>query len=225
VDIVAEREEDGARVAVECDGERYHLDEHGALKVEDLERQAIVERAGWRVVRVPYRKWITDPGGEVQRVLAAVDVEARDELNGNGDSLNELDEPWSGMGTPPPTQRTVTPAVNHATPPLGSQQRVTREEAALIDALRDGGAHEEDIFLRVRDLLGRKVLTQKLYGTLRDAAADLTRRRLIASEYGEYFLLPEGRMAQLQVYGTSAASIRRWSSRARRYSPYRQRWR
>ena len=220
VDLVAEREEDGARVAVECDGERYHLDEHGSLKVEDLERQAILERAGWRVVRIPYRKWIADPGAEVQRVLAAVDLEEKDELNGDGNGQDELDDASTS-----PKQLVITSAASGGRPATGSRERVTREEAALIEVLRDGGSNEEDVFLKVRDLLGRKALTQKLRGTVRDAAADLTRRKLIASEDGEYFLLPEGRTAQLQVFGTSAATIRRWSSGSRRYPAYRRRWR
>ena len=36
IDMVVER--DGYRLAVECDGELHHLDEHGRLKAEDLER-------------------------------------------------------------------------------------------------------------------------------------------------------------------------------------------
>src|SRR5438128_1104806 len=51
IDVVVER--DGMRVAVECDGEIWHLDEHGQLLREDLDRQEILERAGWNVVRIP----------------------------------------------------------------------------------------------------------------------------------------------------------------------------
>ena len=50
IDLVCEL--DGERVALECDGELYHHDEHGNLRSEDLERQAILERAGWRVLRI-----------------------------------------------------------------------------------------------------------------------------------------------------------------------------
>ena len=39
----------GRRLAVECDGERYH----GPEKLqEDAERQAILERLGWKFVRI-----------------------------------------------------------------------------------------------------------------------------------------------------------------------------
>jgi very-short-patch-repair endonuclease len=71
IDLVCDRE--GARVAVECDGERYHLDEHGQPKLEDLEREAILRRAGWRIVRIPYRKWLRDSAEEVRTVLAPGD--------------------------------------------------------------------------------------------------------------------------------------------------------
>jgi very-short-patch-repair endonuclease/Holliday junction resolvase len=134
IDLVVERAEDEARVAVECDGERYHIDEHGMLKVEDLERQAILERAGWRVVRIPYRKWIQDAGAEVQRVLAAVDLEANEMLNGNGTGNGHGEE--DGVDEPaarPPISPSMPAAPSRS---AGSQQRVTREEAALVKALQ-----------------------------------------------------------------------------------------
>ena len=51
IDVVAEVEE--TRIALECDGELWHLDEHGKLRLEDIQRQEILERAGWRVMRIP----------------------------------------------------------------------------------------------------------------------------------------------------------------------------
>jgi len=38
---------------VECDGEIYHRDEHGNLRVEDVERQAVLERAGGLFFELP----------------------------------------------------------------------------------------------------------------------------------------------------------------------------
>src|SRR5213075_1356523 len=58
IDLVAELEDN--RIAIECDGEVWHLDEHGALKAEDVFRQEILERAGWNVIRIPYRGWKRD---------------------------------------------------------------------------------------------------------------------------------------------------------------------
>jgi hypothetical protein len=90
--------------------------------------------------------------------------------------------------TPPPTA-VIVPAQPFS---RGPQQRVTREEAALVNALREGGSTEEDVFVRARDLLGSQRLTQKLRLTLKGAAAELSRRKLITSEDGEYFLQPDG---------------------------------
>jgi very-short-patch-repair endonuclease/KaiC/GvpD/RAD55 family RecA-like ATPase len=226
IDLVAEREVDGARVAVECDGERYHVDEHGLLKVEDLERQAILERAGWRVVRVPYRKWIEDQAGQIQRILAAVELEAKEMLNGDAEADDEIEVEDAN---PAASARAdviarASGANGSAAPRAAAQQRVTREEAALVNAIREGGTTEEDVFVRARDLLGSQRLTQKLRATLQRAAADLTRRHLIAAEDGEYFLLPDARSAPMVISGTSVP--RRTTSRGyRRYPAYRRRGR
>ena len=67
IDIVAEA--DSRRVAIECDGEIWHLDEHGKLKAEDLYRQEILERAGWNVLRIPYRRWKKAPEAEIAHIL------------------------------------------------------------------------------------------------------------------------------------------------------------
>jgi very-short-patch-repair endonuclease len=47
IDLVVEG--NGKRLAIECDGERYHPPEALAA---DLERQAILERLGWKFVRI-----------------------------------------------------------------------------------------------------------------------------------------------------------------------------
>jgi very-short-patch-repair endonuclease len=69
IDLVATVEEQ--RLAIECDGEVWHLDEHGELKAEDLYRQEILERAGWRVLRIPYRAWRKNPDAQIVRVMDA----------------------------------------------------------------------------------------------------------------------------------------------------------
>ena len=68
IDIVAELND--SRLAIECDGEIWHLDEHGELKQEDIERQEILERAGWKVIRIPYRSWRENPEAQLQRILS-----------------------------------------------------------------------------------------------------------------------------------------------------------
>ena len=83
IDLMCEL--DGVQLAVECDGELYHHDEHGQLRIEDLERQAIIERAGWNVLRIPYRSWRSGPADEVERLLARLqELAALDEESDDG---------------------------------------------------------------------------------------------------------------------------------------------
>jgi len=71
-------------IAVECDGESFHS---GDEKVRaDMERQAILERIGWKFIRIRGSEYYRDPEGTMERV--------KQELSRNG-ILPEtvLDEP------------------------------------------------------------------------------------------------------------------------------------
>jgi len=59
----------GRRIAVECDGQ-FHYDDAGELRIEDLQRQEILERAKWHVVRVPSRRYWRDPDACIDEVIA-----------------------------------------------------------------------------------------------------------------------------------------------------------
>ena len=60
----------GKRLAVECDGERYH----GPEKLqEDMERQAILERLGWRFVRVRGSVFFRDEDRAMEAIFARLD--------------------------------------------------------------------------------------------------------------------------------------------------------
>jgi len=64
-----------ARVALECDGDRYHGSEQLA---QDLERQEILERLGWRFIRVRGSQFFRDPPKTMDWLvgrLAALDIE------------------------------------------------------------------------------------------------------------------------------------------------------
>jgi very-short-patch-repair endonuclease len=210
IDLVAESEEHGLRVAVECDGERYHQDEHGLLKIEDIERQAILERAGWRVLRIPYRKWLADPAEETEKVVAALeralpedDEDDGDDWDDEGAGGQEYEGQRAGGRMPTGGGITLSPSA------ASTREWVTEEGAALINALKEGRSAEEDLFIRVRDLLGRQRLTQRLRLSLQVAAAELARRKLIAIEDGEYFALPAAREATLVTDSTSFTGRRR----------------
>lgn len=65
IDLVIE-DASGRRVAVECDGDRYHPIE----KIrEDLERQTILERLGWRFIRIRGSEFYRDRHSTMQRVV------------------------------------------------------------------------------------------------------------------------------------------------------------
>ncbi len=57
---------DGRRVALECDGERYHTADNIA---RDLARQALLERLGWRFVRIRGSEYYRDPDAAMSRAV------------------------------------------------------------------------------------------------------------------------------------------------------------
>lgn len=55
-------------VAIECDGERWHS---GEAKIrEDMERQTILERLGWRFIRIRGSEYYKDPEKTMTRVVS-----------------------------------------------------------------------------------------------------------------------------------------------------------
>jgi very-short-patch-repair endonuclease len=58
------------QVAVECDGDRYHSIEQ---LPEDMERQAILERIGWRFVRIRGSVFFREPDETIERVIAKLE--------------------------------------------------------------------------------------------------------------------------------------------------------
>ncbi|MHB1047982.1 MAG: AAA domain-containing protein [Thermoanaerobaculia bacterium] len=58
---------DGRRMAVECDGDRYHNLEN---LDDDMRRQALLERLGWRFVRIRGSAFFRDPEGTMGEVVA-----------------------------------------------------------------------------------------------------------------------------------------------------------
>lgn len=54
-------------VAVECDGDRYHGFDN---IIDDMNRQAVLERAGWRFVRIRGTRFYRDPDRTMQEVFA-----------------------------------------------------------------------------------------------------------------------------------------------------------
>lgn len=56
------------KVAIECDGERWHSGEDKIR--EDMERQTILERIGWRFIRIRGSEYYRDPDKTMERVVS-----------------------------------------------------------------------------------------------------------------------------------------------------------
>lgn len=71
IDIVVQYK--GKKIAIECDGELSHSGEEKVR--EDMERQTILERMGWRFIRIRGSEYYRDPEATIARVI--------NELNNN----------------------------------------------------------------------------------------------------------------------------------------------
>lgn len=111
IDLVVEGEE-GKRLAIECDGHRWHYDK----VAEDLARQALLERLGWRFVRIGGIAFYRDKAKAMQPVF---------------EKLGML-----GI-TPVATQPVIAP-----TQPIAATGTLLDKIKRRADELRRGWAHE-----------------------------------------------------------------------------------
>lgn len=143
IDMVVEG--GGKRLAIECDGERWHYD-----KVEeDLARQALLERLGWRFVRIrgsvfyrdknPSRKDAMSPVfAQLQRmgIFPEADIDSNNSADGK-DSDQQLDclkrrsaellHEWKNINTASITEQSLPTKVELNTPPKTALQPVPTE--------------------------------------------------------------------------------------------------
>ncbi len=157
IDIVAEL--DGSKLAVECDGELFHLDEHGMLRREDVERQEILERAGWKVTRIPYRQWRKHPSAEVARILGE-------------------------LGLPTAAE----PVADDSEPRTAKAPKLTPFEAAVVVAVQEDNHARDDVLRTARASLGYQRLGPTVKARLNAAISSLAERRLLFVEDGELYL-------------------------------------
>lgn len=69
IDMVAVHGDE--KVAIECDGERYHSGNDKVL--EDMERQTILERLGWRFIRIRGSEYYRNKQSTIERVISELD--------------------------------------------------------------------------------------------------------------------------------------------------------
>ena len=86
----------GKRIAVECDGEQWHSGEEKIRR--DMERQAILERMGWRFIRIRGSEYYQHPKETVVRIFKELDeygikpekTIAQDAGNGDNELLSRV---------------------------------------------------------------------------------------------------------------------------------------
>ena len=162
IDVVAELE--GNRIAVECDGEIWHLDEHGQLRTEDIERQEILERAGWNVVRIPYRSWRENPEAQLQRLI--------DELMGK----EREESPKIAVGK-----------AKLSTSPLA----IERHQWAILQSLKQGVRTRGEVFKAARKELKYTRMGPKILASFEWALGELGKAKTVRVEEDEVFFWDE----------------------------------
>ena len=194
VDVVAELND--CRVAIECDGEIWHLDEHGELKREDIERQEILERAGWKVIRVPYRSWRENPEAQLQRILS--EFHTSDPLKSSEVVQAPEDAPKKAIP-------------------------VDKFEDALLKAIKSGMCSLDEVFKGSRQLLGYSRLGPQIRVSLSEALERIVQKGYVRVEDDEVFFSSDGaRCALYEVKSTIPPLLFSHSApRRRRYRRYR----
>ena len=129
------------KLAVECDGDRYHTAEN---LQQDLERQALLERLGWHFVRIRGGEYFRDPERALKPLFSRLaklgitphepgstfaspaDPEAEALLARIRGRASEIRETWASQsstgGWSPPRPRRWGPAPRAASPPSPSAQ-------------------------------------------------------------------------------------------------------
>lgn len=203
IDIVAQR--GNTRVAIECDGEFWHLDEHGEQKIEDIERQEVLERAGWRVLRIPYRSWRENSSSQIDRIVF--------KLQSDDDPGKESSEALTSV---------AAASVEHCIKTIA----VDSHEKAIVDALREGVRSRAFTYRLARETLGYGNLGPVIRAMLDDAVRRLEKKGAITVEEDEVFF--KSQEMRDSIYEESLpAPIRPEKPRLKKSYPqsrYRRRW-
>jgi len=198
------------RLGLECDGEAYHLDEHGDLKMEDLERQSILERAGWIIERIPYRRWRDDPDVEIARIIDRLEDPPDGGGTGIDDGEGQTDLDGPVFNRKKVRSETATDRVD-----------MYDKEFAVFQAVKNGSQPEQDVLSAARAVLqnlhgkGFARLGSRIKRELLSAASKLQKDGLIILEEGEYFLTGIGRrtapamIVRERPVRTSSQTVRR----------------
>ena len=113
IDLVVEGKT--RRLAVECDGEKWHTPEQ---LQRDIERQAVLERLGWKFVRIRGSVFFRDPSAAMAPVFVKLDQLGIEPL---------------GEGVAPPDPGGVVERIRRQAETLRAQWQREKEDAAVVE--------------------------------------------------------------------------------------------
>lgn len=164
IDLVVEHQtRPRLRLAVECDGDVWHHDEHGGQKLGDLEREEILARAGWHVLRIPYSGWKRASEAQVNRVATYF-------------FPDEPSEPNEDEGASHPSREIYEATQNH-----------------IVGGIKSGLHAERDVAKYVATKMGFDRLGTRITDAVKNAAEQMVANGLVVLEDGEWYLTEEGR--------------------------------
>ena len=191
IDLVVS-DQPGRMLAVECDGP-HHFDEWGQQEKADWERQEVLERAGWAVLRVPMRGWYEDRARWVRRVMDRLSELALPEHEATASTTDEQPRAPSVPEAAPIERADRDVVVPHESPDHTSPQtamwasidrvpsRARRD--ALLAALEAGPLTRDELLKAASVSLGFARLTGKMRTVL---------NRVIGGLLGSGQLVEEG---------------------------------
>jgi len=96
IDFVLTNRKNNKKLAIECDGPTHFEDENSDIYVvSDIERQNILERAGWKFYRIPYSDWVDETydknqiAEDIRLGLSLDDEEVIETIINNSNEENE----------------------------------------------------------------------------------------------------------------------------------------
>ena len=124
----------GRRLAVEADGDQHHETNGGALIPEDIERQGLLEEAGWTFHRVRHGEFRANRDRELDRLVAFLreqpidlNLAARMRGEGIGEESPDVIVAVPPAEVAPASIRLVRPTPTPAGPPTASLRSDTAE--------------------------------------------------------------------------------------------------
>ena len=153
IDMVVEGEDD-RRLAIECDGDRYHGPEQWPA---DMARQRTLERAGWRIWRCFASRFVRErPAvlGELTELLDTMDIQPR-KASERSRTYTELRE-WNSAEVGSQLHQTLEPGEDNRAHASGNTPSLNNHTAPIFSAGKESAAserktndHKTEQFVRV----------------------------------------------------------------------------